>query len=364
MDAEGAEWSILPDLVEHGLLCKNRVGKVYIELHTPARGFQIDEAYRSLCSDCETSLAGIRSLVEKQNCGTAGFTTFVEMDDESFADDARPGEGKWTIPLPTPRSQARSSQTSASALSDQPIGSNSIGGWKASYKKSSSSAQEQEESADVVSVASTVVAKRPATAVSALQGNGPSGVPEGTPAAVSGKDGTPAPTTTESTSGTPGGTPAAVSGKDGTPAPTTTESTSGTPGGTPAAVSGENGTPAPTTTESTSGTPGGTPGAVSGENGTPAPTTTQGRVKIPTKIRNKVDMQMALPAEATSELLMANPAFTGSLQRAFASAVSGSIGLTIGKDAISIDGLVVSAIPGGKEKNMQVGGLGNNRSAV
>ena len=73
---------------------------------------------------------------------------------------------------------------------------------------------------------------------------------------------------------------------------------------------------------------------------TAAPTTPQG---VKTQIRSKVGMQMTLPADATSESLMANDAFTGALQKAFASAVATSTGVAVGKDAISIEGIVVSA---------------------
>lgn len=62
MDAEGAEWSILPDLVAKNLLCKDKVRKIYIELHAPNRGHAINEAYKTACPNCDPTLAGIQTL--------------------------------------------------------------------------------------------------------------------------------------------------------------------------------------------------------------------------------------------------------------------------------------------------------------
>lgn len=39
-------------------------------------------------------------MIKKQTC-KAGETEFVEVDDEYYADDAKEGQPKWSIPLPS-----------------------------------------------------------------------------------------------------------------------------------------------------------------------------------------------------------------------------------------------------------------------
>lgn len=100
LDAEAAEWSIIPDLVQNNLLCKDKVEQVYIELHTPQRGFKVAEAFKNACKGCPPTLKGVEKLLKQQNCGTEGPTQILEVDDETFADDAKAGQKKFSIPLP------------------------------------------------------------------------------------------------------------------------------------------------------------------------------------------------------------------------------------------------------------------------
>lgn len=87
---------------------------------------------------------------------------------------------------------------------------------------------------------------------------------------------------------------------------------------------------------------------------TPPPTTTPPPgAKVQTKIASKVGMQMTLPADATSESLMANDAFKTALQKAFASAVSSATGVVVEENAISIDAIVIA---GSRRRRLEVEG--------
>ena len=57
MDLEGAEWSVLPDLAQHNLLCKPYVNEVFIELHF--WGPDPPEAWKRACAGCAWNVRSI-----------------------------------------------------------------------------------------------------------------------------------------------------------------------------------------------------------------------------------------------------------------------------------------------------------------
>ena len=90
LDAEGSEWSIIPDLCSRNLLCKNKIEKVYVELHS---WVQAPKAWTDSCPTCTKDLKGINEFINNhQYCADAGATQFVELDDESYADDNLEGK--------------------------------------------------------------------------------------------------------------------------------------------------------------------------------------------------------------------------------------------------------------------------------
>ena len=50
------------------------------------------KAWDQGCPTCTKDLAGVNQWTQKQNCGNAGFTEWMIIDDESFADDSFQGK--------------------------------------------------------------------------------------------------------------------------------------------------------------------------------------------------------------------------------------------------------------------------------
>ena len=74
MDIEGSELIVLPHLLKKGLLCKSKITKMVIELHS--------WALKSLQSDL--TMDKLKELLANQSCDP---TLLIRVDDESYNTD-------------------------------------------------------------------------------------------------------------------------------------------------------------------------------------------------------------------------------------------------------------------------------------
>lgn len=80
MDIEGAEYMVVPKLLETGVLCESALDKLTIEWHP-----------RLLSTDADPAVLHMRQqLMNSTRCGEESATVVVNLDDESYLKDGKP----------------------------------------------------------------------------------------------------------------------------------------------------------------------------------------------------------------------------------------------------------------------------------
>lgn len=81
LDIEGAEYNVLPKMLEAGLLCKGNIDNIFIEWHPHWQGESMKHKYLTL----KESL--LHQIQHANYCDGAAGTTMLEIDDESYGSD-------------------------------------------------------------------------------------------------------------------------------------------------------------------------------------------------------------------------------------------------------------------------------------